>query len=281
MAANRLSLALTAAYREGINQAQATIAAQARVAWRRIPRDQPDLDLEHGAWLDQVLPAAIAAQRRVAELSSGYLTAFLTSELDASAAGSELDLADYLGLARGGRALDAGLQSPLIGVKTALKRGDQLARALELGERRALRILWLAVDDAARSSLRDAMLLEDRVSGYRRAVRGTCGACLGAAARTYASGTRFPVHPGCQCVSEPVVDGVRDRFPRPTGAALFAAMSRDEQDDALGPQAAELVRNDEISLEDLVGTSPQETADDFITQAPTGALANGPPSGGP
>jgi hypothetical protein len=59
--------------------------------------------------------------------------------------------------------------------------------------------------------------------------------------------------------------------PLPTGQEIFDSKSKAEQDEMLGPEAAERVRSGEAQLADLVAESPQATADDFITQAPTGA----------
>lgn len=272
MPASELSLHLTDAYRERVGRIHRTAEASARLMWDRgRQRDQPDLEAEHRRWLAAIVPATMSAQLQAVDASVGYLAAFLTSELD-ELVRVDPPAGDYVGVARDGRTLAEAYRSPLIAVLAALKRGDPLQRGLQLGLRRALLMIGLDVDHAARRSLQDAMITHERVDGYRRAVAGTCGACIGAAARTYGTGIRFPVHPNCRCVSEPVISGVRDRFPRPTGAALFAAMAIEEQDQALGPQAAELVRSGEISLEDLVGTSPQDTADDFISQAPVAAL---------
>lgn len=75
----------------------------------------------------------------------------------------------------------------------------------------------------------------------------------------------------CQCVSEPIVAGVPSLFPQPTGQETFDAKTTAEQDEMLGPDAAEKVR-DGLPLTELVETSQIETADDFITQRPVSAL---------
>jgi GNAT superfamily N-acetyltransferase len=49
---------------------------------------------------------------------------------------------------------------------------------------------------------------------------------------------------------------VRDPVMRPTGADRFAAMSRAEQDAALGPETAELVRTGKVELRELVERDP-------------------------
>jgi hypothetical protein len=55
----------------------------------------------------------------------------------------------------------------------------------------------------------------------------------------------------------------------PTGQQIFERKTKAEQDEMLGPEAAERVRSGEASLADLVQESPLDSdQDDFITQAP-------------
>ncbi|HYI80015.1 MAG TPA: hypothetical protein VEW67_04070 [Thermoleophilaceae bacterium] len=272
MPRSELSLLLTDAYRERLSDHQATVEAQARLAWGRIPRQEPDLDAEHDRWLRFTLPALLSAQSAAAVSSAGYTSAFVASELVRAPSTVPIDAPDYVGIARDGRPIRDALNSPLIGVKAALKQGQPLSRALDMGLTRALRMLWLAVDAAARESLRDAQLADDRIVGYRRAIAGTCGACLAAASRTFGKGVRFKIHPGCQCIAEPRVDGVDDTHPRATGTELFASMSRAEQDKAVGADVAALIRGGDLEITDLAATSPQHLGDDFITQAPLASL---------
>ncbi|MDP3937558.1 MAG: hypothetical protein Q8R92_05405 [Deltaproteobacteria bacterium] len=269
MPANRLSFALTDSYRERLNSIHGAVAGLARVNWTRL--DPADLDGSYFAWRVVTLATLSAAQGQAAVASAGYGSAFLTAELGEQATALKSPLSAYVGRSRDGRTLTDALASPLIAVKAALKQGQGMQRALRAGQNRALRILWLEIDHAATDSLLRSVDADDRFEGWQRAVRGTCGACLGAATGP-SGGLLFPKHENCQCVVEPRVRGVRDRFPRPTGAALFAAMSQQEQDAAVGPEAAELVRSGAISLRELIGTSPQAQGDDCITQKTLKAL---------
>jgi hypothetical protein len=256
---------LTDVYREGVQDAIQTVKASTRLLWSRIPRDRPDLDSEYDTLLGSLVPLVVANQSEAIRLSGGYLAATLTAETGERATASVPR--DGIGLARDGRPLDVALRSPLILVKSELKQGQTLDRALQLGERRALLMAGLAVDAIAQQALLLGIDEDDRFDGWQRAVRGTCGACLGSATGPD-GGFSFPKHPNCRCVSEPRVRGVRDRFPRPTGAMLFAAMSDDEQDAAVGPKVAEAIRTGSVTLADLVGSSAQAQGDDYLTQAP-------------
>jgi hypothetical protein len=160
------------------------------------------------------------------------------------------------------------LQSPLIATRTVLKAGGELSEALSAGLARLLRGVGLDVDQAGRFALLDTIERDPRFTGWTRAISGTCGACI-AASGNHAN---FEVHPNCQCVPEPRVANVPDRFPRLTGKPLFDAMSSEHQNDALGPEAADLLRNGEIALADLVTRSPMATEDDYLTQTPAKRL---------
>lgn len=268
MPASELSLYLTDAYRDSIQDELRTVEAVTRALWARIPRDRPDLEAEHATLLASLVPQIVAAQLRATRAAGGYLGAFLTSELERRSTVEVPD--DRIGFARDGRPLVEAMRSPLVGTLGRLKSGASLTQALDFGMRRALFMVSLAVDDAAQQALLVGIDGDGRFSGWQRAVRGTCGACLGAATGP-SGGLRFPKHKDCKCVSEPRVRGVRDRFPRPTGAVLFAAMTVTQQDEAVGPEVAERVRAREISLADLVGVSHQVLGDDFLTQAPVAA----------
>jgi len=79
---------------------------------------------------------------------------------------------------------------------------------------------------------------------------------------------RIVVH-NCECVGQPVVAGVRNLFPLATGAVLFKALSKEEQDKAVGPEAAELIRSDEADLKDFVKHERTDSdQDNWITQRP-------------
>jgi hypothetical protein len=55
---------------------------------------------------------------------------------------------------------------------------------------------------------------------------------------------------------------------RPTGQELFDSLSKDEQDELLGPEKAEMVRRGEIELSDLVQRENLEHGDHYIVPKP-------------
>lgn len=62
-------------------------------------------------------------------------------------------------------------------------------------------------------------------------------------------------------------DGVRL-----TGRQIFQAKSQSEQDEMLGPEAANAVRSGLIQLDDLKGESELAEGENFITQKPLSDL---------
>lgn len=260
MPANPLSFHVTDAYRAQIEGLHQTADAVALAVWNRI--DLTDLD---GSYSVGALAANLAAlQLQTARASRGYLTAFLTSELGSPNEVPPEGSSASIGLSRDGRLLAEAFYSPLIAVKATLKAGGDSGRALDDGLKRLKLMAGLELDHVADLTLLTAIDRDERFDGWQRAVRGTCGMCLGAATGPD-GGLRFPRHPNCKCVSEPRVSGIRHIFKRPTGAEIFDAMTEAEQDASIGPKAAEAVRAG-LPLSSLIASSPQAVGEDFAYQ---------------
>lgn len=266
MPANERSLRITDAYRDRL----------ARIALRAEPRwhlDPEDLDRSFAPWLSVTTRAVAYAQRQAVQLTAGYLGAYMASELGHRVATPQLDTRPYVGVARNGSPLPDVLSGSLIAVKSALKNSKPIETALEEGLNRARRNVSLSVWTSARSSLADLMKADERIIGWRRAVRGTCDACLGLASdTTLPPGTPLDIHPGCECIAEPSLFNAPERHPRPTGHEIFSSMAPAEQDNQFGPEKAKLLREGTITLAELVGHSQMETEPDFITARPVSEL---------
>jgi hypothetical protein len=234
--------------------------------WPRI--ENFDQDAER--WREATARNLAAGQQQAVRATIGYLSAFISSELGQRVRTPAVDSREYV-KSRDGRPLTESLRSPVIGTLFQLKEGLEPERALDFGRNRALRMVEMDLMHAARTALNDAMEADERIEGWQRAVRGTCGSCLGDVAvevSVQLPSLPLMVHPNCQCVTQPVVTGVPNTFPLLTGEQRFERMSEAEQDDALGPEAAEKIRSGEASLADLVDESALATQDDFITQKP-------------
>lgn len=261
MPSNRRSLSLTDAYRRRLLELERLTQRTARDLWPVIE------ELDTTNWAERMAPVVTRAQIRGVRLTGAFLGAFLRSETRKGRTVA-LDTRRYAGITRGGRPLREALESPLIGVKAALKQGRPPGVALQLGLARATRLVGFEAIQAPREALLDAIEADERFEGFQRSVAGTCAACM-----AFSGEPNFEVHPSCQCVPMPVVRGVIQRYALPTGAALFAAMSEEDQERAIGPEAARLVRDGEADLKDFVAHSRQEEQPDFITQKPVKEVA--------
>ena len=200
MPAKANSLKVTDSYRRRMVAIRERAKSEARKTWSKVRLS--DLDATYNPGMLAVSVAAM--QREAAQLSAGYLGAFIASET-----GSKIPLPtvqSLAGQAPNGANLRAVLDTPLIGVKIDIGEGMTPELALQKGGSRLVRLVGAATDQSAREALRVAMDEADEVEGYQRAVKGTCGACAGMAdGSTLPAGTELEIHPDCQCVSEPKV----------------------------------------------------------------------------
>jgi hypothetical protein len=178
-----------------------------REAGRLWGRVKPD-DLDGTFPLGQLELTVSALQREAARLSSAYLSTFIASELGEPERPPALSVWDK---AFGGGDLREGLRSAVIKTKVAIGEGEDPQRATKNSRAILVSDVGLFIDTAARESLRQGMEMDDRIVGYQRALKGTCGACSGStsyeAFSPNAPVAPLNVHPNCQCVAEPVVTG--------------------------------------------------------------------------
>lgn len=265
MPASQRSLRLTQAYR------QRQIATRARIQ-QRAQRTWPSIEaLGSTDWVERMAASLAHAQATSIRLAAAYLTAFLASETGKRPRQVAIDTQSYVGRSRDGRPLSESLRSPIIGVLSYLKDGLSAADSLSRGLNRATRMVGVDLDNAHHTALLRTLADDDRFDGWNRSLAGTCGACASVASGV-SHALQFPVHPGCQCVASPVVKGVANTFPVPTGVEVFNDKTDAEQDAMLGPDAAALVRAGVITLDDLHGRSEMATEPDFITQKPLAAV---------
>jgi len=261
-----ISQKLTKAYRQRLDGYRARVQREALRSW-------PSLDdLPSAEWPERMAAVVSQAQTEAIRSTAGYLSAFLTAELGRRISAVRIDSGAYVGIASDGQPLAQGFQSPIIGLRSKLKEGASLEQAMAFGRERATRQAGMDLEAAHRSALLATISADDRFDGWQRVTKGTCGACLALAAELQHS-LYFPAHPGCTCVSQPVVAGLSDHYPVPNGSALFAAKSEEEQDEALGPKAAALVRAGVIELSQLVEHEELDSDQPgFITQKPVDQL---------
>jgi hypothetical protein len=271
MPAAERSIRLTDAYRTRVALLQQRASEQAAGRWGSVTAG--DLDGTHAAWLAGVVPTLEVFQRTGRTLTVAYLAAYIASELNRAPAPPPAPRAT-VGVTDDGRPLATALVTSLIAVKAALKDGQDPQAALDAGKARATRMAAAAAIFTPRSELDEQIATHDQIVGWRRVTFGGCGACLAAATGAIQHEREIlKVHDHCRCTKEPVVGDVQDTVARPTGPEIFAAMSRQEQDQALGPAAAQAIREGRVAWPELIGTSPMVERPDMLTQAPLRAAA--------
>lgn len=269
MPANARSLVITDRYRERLRLMQRSAAQNARAQWQQVTLD--DLDATTERWAGSVALLIEETQRGSVNLTAAYIAAYVGSEL--GRAQLIPTITQQVGIAEDGRPLVQALDVAKIGTRVALKAGHDSTTSLDHGLGRGVRLAIAALAFAPRAALVNGMKEHERVVGWRRVTFGGCGACLAAATGAiHATDELLEVHDNCQCTMEPVVRDVPDRERRPTGEAMFAALSPAEQDRRLGPKTAEMIRSGQASFADLITHSPMATVPDQITQAPLHAL---------
>lgn len=272
MPANEAAVRVTDGYRRRLAALRAGAENTSRSLWEQI--DPEDLDGTYPRWLEPTVQAVTAAQNRSLTLSAGYLAAFITASTGRRTLPQKIDPAEFVGKSRDGRPLVEALTPPLWTVKLAIREGKSITEALSAGLNRAQRGIGMDTYTPAWAGLSAVMSSQGGVTGWRRVTSGNaCGACLGAATGAIRATDDVPeVHGGCQCTAEPVLSGVRERVPRPTGQDTFNALTPDEQNARFGEEKAELIRGG-TPLSDLVAHSHMETEQNWITEKPLDAVS--------
>lgn len=254
MPAAERSVRITDTYRTRVAGLRRAAVAAVAGLWTL---EVDNLEATFAAWLARSELVLAATQTQIARSADAYAAAFVGSELGRAVAPLGLDPAAYAGQAIDGRSLRSLLAPTLFTVKRGIGEGRPFDEASSLGRARALRDATTQVDAAGDQALDDVLDERDEVRGWRRvASGGACGACLASMTGAIHETSRvLERHPHCRCSKEPVVDGVRDRIRRPTGAEVFEAMSIEEQNRLFagrgGEAKAELLRSGAVAFDDL------------------------------
>lgn len=166
----------------------------------------------------------------------------------------------------------------------ALADRATVADAIELARTTAATIARTLVLDTAREELELRMRgAGEAQRGWRWRTRGTCTSCAGREdGAILPVGAPLNVHPNCQCVQEPVF-AVRETVRPLTATERFDRMDPPAQDAFLGPERAQLVRDQKLTIPDLALTSPgpdgpvadEGTIAEAIAAGPAGSRPRG------
>jgi hypothetical protein len=170
-----------------------------------------------------------------------------------------------------GRALESGLGASIAKVWHARALGRPLEKALAFGRFSAERFAFTETLDAGRQELTTKIRELPEIEGWRWRSRGTCSACMSADdGRIRGEGFIRP-HPYCRCVPEPVFRG-RRQIGRPTGPQRFERLSPAEQNEAVGEEVAQLLRENRVDWGDVVKVVDPEDWRPMITRRPVEEL---------
>lgn len=221
-----------------------------------------------------MVPAVTELQRANARLAAAYLAGFIAVETGKRTGPKGLSAsADAVGVNQAGRPIEDSLKGSLFTVKKAISDGHPVEAALGIGvavaQRSAGEDVMFAGRDTVSAGIRDS----DQITGWRRVTGGGCGACLAAAdGRVFADEDILDVHPFCQCSAEPVVRDAPDTVARLTGEQMFHALAKGEQDQLLGPDRAQIMRDGDVPFHALIERQPMAAIPDVLTEAPLEAL---------
>ena len=265
MPANPQSLRITDAYGRQLKVNDRRVRNTLSAAWGF---RAGDFDQAYEEWLPIAEQTVTATQAQNVRLTAAYLGAYASSERGRFTRPPRIDPGSWVGSSQNQRPFRDAYRDAVVDAKVAIGEGKTVEDASNIGLKTALTMASLDAYSAARGPFSE--YLPEIAVGYRRVTNGdSCAACLSLEDGTVlAADTGFEIHPGCDCVGEPVVADAPDRVFRPTGTERFNEFSREAQDQAIGQKAAEAVRNGEATLSDLRATYPTEVGPDFITQRP-------------
>ncbi len=208
MATTSQSFALTNRYQRTLKALSERLALIVALAW-----DQTEgIDDDAAARFSRrVGPVDTALQQQAVTLADAYIASYLSLELARGVRPLGLDLAQLVTR----RGVEGLWSRPVVTARAAISRGRDYADARAEGRARAMATGRTNVALAARASSAQAMT-ENGVTRYRRVTAGRCCAlCAAASTKTYRSEALMPLHPGCSCVTEAIVDTGRADRPRP------------------------------------------------------------------
>ncbi|MBP2320482.1 hypothetical protein JOF56_000867 [Kibdelosporangium banguiense] len=218
-------------------------ANQTQAAWAELDPADPV-----GSWTEQVRPQTVAAveqaQVETASLAPVYVAAvLLAAGLLAAPVAAVVVARAFAGYAANGLPLAALFDLAFGHYRRALAVGVPASEARTMGLSRLLKYATTEISDTSRLAVTAASVADPRIVGYERTVHlPACGRCILLAGRLYRYTTGFDRHPQCDCGMRPVTrtqwESHRDNNPR----ALFAAMTRAQQNKAFGADDAAAIR---------------------------------------
>lgn len=162
-------------------------------------------DADMARLLNEILPVVAAAERAMVDATSAHLTAVQTAATGATVRAAIPPYRNLTGAALRGVDPAEVFRRPQMVLNNALAKGKSLTAAVTAGEKR-LRSLGATNLQLAK---RDTVAALGRAPFNRRVLTGAenCSLCVIASTQRYRMGSLMPIHPGCDCGEEEIVDG--------------------------------------------------------------------------
>lgn len=219
---------------------QAAALLAMRRAWSRVDPD----DIGRSWAIQSIAAAAVFSgyQAAAAERGADYIGDALAEQgIDVDPAG-RVNSEAFAGVASDGRPLAGLLYAPATVALTRIRSGLAPAAALRSARNNLDRIVRTQIADAGRGAASVGIAARPGVGYVRMLNPPSCAACVQLAGRYYRYNEGFQRHPKCDCVHVPAREaGAADLTTDPN--AYFDSLSHEEQDELMGAEAAQAVRD--------------------------------------
>ena len=150
----------------------------------------------------QIVPAVRAGQLQLATLTDAYIGQVARRSGVLWVPSLDRSVTSY-------RGVDAALvyRRPAVSLYTALAAGEGFSRAVEIGQHRLQSIVSTDLQQA-RNRQASSSVRGSGFQSYRRVLTGKedCDLCQVASQNRYSREDLMPIHPGCDCGVEPVLE---------------------------------------------------------------------------
>lgn len=228
-------------WQQAQRQVSQATAVAVLAAWRQVRLSNPQASF--AAVLPALLAAVVTGQMQAASAAALYVAAVVRADGLTPAPVAAVPPQRLAGVASDGRTLQGLLTQPLLRSLYLRAQGADDLVALAGGRLSLETLVRTEVLDTGRDATQVAAALEPQIIGYERYVSmPACGRCLILAGRMYSMSSAFLRHPRCDCAMRPLTSRARRDGTEQDPRGLFAEMTREQQDRALGKDAAEVVR---------------------------------------
>lgn len=173
-----------------------------------------------GSWRDRdianfqrtALPAVAGAQRLMGSMTDAYLSRMIGTATKGIQRPVGVATGLITGTALRGVPPSEVYERPFQTVWTALNKGTAIDAAVRQGANRLRSVASTDLQLAKTHTTQQVLSRNPRVTGYMRVPDATaCALCLVASTQRYHKADLLPIHPGCGCDVEPIVDGSTDQ----------------------------------------------------------------------